>query len=190
VPWLYWLVVVLVSVVGTLITDNLVDNFGIPLEMTSIVFGLALVATFGAWYASEATLSFQTIFTRKRELFYWAAILLTFVLGTAAGDLAAEGLKLGYANATLVFGALIGLVSLAYYGFKASAVLAFWLVYILTRPFGASFGDYLSQPVVDGGLGLGPVVTTIVFLSTIAILVIYLTLSRKDAQGRTAVEGI
>jgi uncharacterized membrane-anchored protein len=190
VPWLYWLVVVLVSVVGTLITDNLVDNFGIPLEMTSIVFGLALVATFVAWYASEATLSFQTIFTRKRELFYWAAILLTFVLGTAAGDLAAEGLKLGYANATLVFGALIGLVSLAYYGFKASAVLAFWLVYILTRPFGASFGDYLSQPVVDGGLGLGPVVTTIVFLSTIAILVIYLTLSRKDAQGRTAVEGI
>jgi len=190
VPWLYWLVVVLISVVGTLVTDNLVDNFGVPLETTTIAFGLALLATFVAWYASERTLSFQTIFTMKRESFYWAAILLTFALGTAAGDLAAEGLKLGYANSTLVFGALIGLVSIAYYGFKASAVLAFWLVYILTRPLGASFGDYLSQPVADGGLGLGAVVTTMIFLSTIASLVIYLTLRRKDAEAHPAVEAM
>jgi uncharacterized membrane-anchored protein len=188
VPWLYWLVVVLISVVGTLITDNLVDNFWVPLETTAIAFGLALLAVFVAWYASEGTLSFQTIYTAKREAFYWAAILLTFALGTAAGDLAAEGLKLGYANSTLMFGALIGVVAIAYYGLKASAVLAFWATYILTRPLGASFGDYLSQPIAHGGLGLGAVITSLIFLSTIAGLVIYLTLSRKDAEARRAVE--
>lgn len=181
IPGLYWLAVVLISVVGTLITDNLVDNFGIALETTTIVFSLALLATFAAWYASEKTLSIHTIFTMKRELFYWAAILFTFALGTAAGDLAAEGLNLGYFNSTLMFGALIGIVAFAYYGFKANAVLTFWIAYILTRPFGASFGDYLSQSVADGGLGLGTVITSAIFLSTIAILVIYLTITRRDA---------
>ena len=181
VPWMYWLVVVLISVVGTLITDNLVDNFGIALETTTIAFGLALLATFAVWYASERTLSIHTIFTTKRELFYWAAILFTFALGTAAGDLTAEGLNLGYVNSTLMFGALIGIVAFAYYGFKANAVLTFWIAYILTRPFGASFGDYLSQSVADGGLGLGTVITSAIFLSTIAILVIYLTITRRDA---------
>lgn len=186
VPWWYWLAVVLISVVGTLVTDNLVDNFGVPLETTTIAFGLALLATFAAWYASEKTLSIHTIFTKKREFFYWAVILFTFALGTAAGDLAAEGLKLGYANSALVFGALIGVITIAYYVFKADAVLAFWAAYILTRPLGASFGDYLSQPVADGGLGLGTVVTSMIFLSTIAGLVTYLTISRKDVQDQAA----
>ncbi len=190
VPWLYWLVVVLISIVGTLITDNVVDNFGIALETTSIAFGLALLATFAIWYASEQTLSIHTIFTTKRELFYWAAILLTFALGTAAGDLAAEGLKLGYANSALMFGALIALVTIAYCFFKTNAVLAFWIAYILTRPLGASLGDYLSQPVADGGLGLGTVVTSMVFLSTIAGLVIYLTVSRKDMPSPLGNESI
>ncbi|MCB1823808.1 MAG: hypothetical protein H6974_00135 [Gammaproteobacteria bacterium] len=180
IPWIYWLAVVLISVVGTLITDNLVDNFGVPLETTTIVFGLALLVTFVAWYASERTLSIHTIFTTKRELFYWVAILFTFALGTAAGDLAAETLNLGYANSTLMFGALISIVAFAYYGFKANAVLAFWIAYILTRPLGASFGDYLSQSVTDGGLGLGTVATSALFLSTIAGLVIYLSITRRD----------
>lgn len=180
VPWMYWLVVVLISVVGTLITDNLVDNFGIALETTTIAFSLALLATFTVWYASEKTLSIHTIFTTKRELFYWAAILFTFALGTAAGDLAAEGINLGYANSTLMFGALISIVAFAYYGFKANAVLAFWIAYILTRPLGASFGDYLSQSMADGGLGLGTVVTSAIFLSTIASLVVYLSITRRD----------
>lgn len=184
VPWLYWVVVVLISIVGTLITDNLVDNFGVPLETTTIVFCLALLATFAAWYASEKTLSIHTIFTTKRELFYWAVILFTFALGTAAGDLAAEGLKLGYANSALMFGALIGVVTIAYYVFKTNAVLAFWIAYILTRPLGASFGDYLSQPAANGGLGLGTVVTSMIFLSAIASLVIYLTVIRKDVSGQ------
>lgn len=180
VPWLYWVVVVLVSVVGTLITDNLVDSFGVALETTTIAFGLALMATFALWYASEKTLSIHTVFTARREVFYWAAILFTFALGTAAGDLAAEGLKLGYAYSGLIFAALIALVTAAHYGFKANAVLCFWMAYILTRPLGASLGDHLSQAVPDGGLGLGTVVTSGLFLSTIAALVIYLTISRKD----------
>ncbi len=188
VPWLYWLAVVLISIVGTLITDNLVDNFGVPLETTTIAFGLALLATFTAWYASEKTLSIHTIFTRKREMFYWTAILLTFALGTAAGDLAAEGLKLGYANSTLMFGALIVVVTIAHYVFKANAVLAFWIAYILTRPLGASFGDYMSQPVAKGGLGLGTVTTSTIFLASITGLVIYLTVSRKDVQEQVAIE--
>ena len=180
VPWLYWLVVVLISIVGTLITDGLVDNFGLPLETTTIAFALALLATFAAWYASEKTLSIHTIFSTRRELFYWAAILFTFALGTAAGDLAAEGLQLGYAASTLIFAALIAIVSIAYYGFKANPVLAFWIAYILTRPLGASFGDYLSQATADGGLGLGTVTTSAIFLASIAGLVIYLSASRKE----------
>jgi uncharacterized membrane-anchored protein len=184
VPWLYWVAVVLISIFGTLITDILVDNFGVPLETTTIAFGAALLATFAAWYASEKTLSIQTIFTTRRELFYWAAILFTFALGTAAGDLAAEGLSLGYATSALIFGALIGVVTIAYYVFKADAILAFWIAYILTRPLGASCGDYLSQPVANGGLGLGTVVTSVIFLATIAGMVSYLTVSRKDMQGR------
>ena len=190
VPWLYWLLVVLISIVGTLITDNLVDNFGVPLETTTMAFGLALLATFATWYASEKTLSINTIFTTKREMFYWAAILFTFALGTAAGDLAAEGLKLGYAYSALMFGALIGVVTIVYYVFKANAVLSFWIAYILTRPLGASFGDYLSQSAANGGLGLGSVVTSFIFLTTILGLVIYLTVSRKDVQGQLENEAI
>ena len=180
IPWIYWLAVVLISVVGTLVTDNLVDNFGVSLQATTLIFGIALLATFAIWYASEKTLSIHTIFTTKRELFYWAAILFTFALGTAAGDLTAETLNIGYANSALMFGAMIGIVTLAYYGFKLNAVLAFWIAYILTRPLGASFGDYLSQPVINGGLGLGTVVTSAVFLLTIAGLVIYLSITRRD----------
>ena len=186
VPWLYWVVVVLISIFGTLITDNLVDNFGVPLETTTIAFGLALLVTFAVWYASEKTLSIHTIFSTKREAFYWAAILFTFALGTAAGDLAAEGLKLGYANSALMFGALIAVVTIAYFVFKANAVLAFWIAYILTRPLGASLGDSLSQPVANGGFGLGATITSAIFLVTILSLVIYLTATRKDVIEQRA----
>ena len=179
VPWLYWLVVVLISVVGTLVTDNLVDNFGVPLQTTSIIFGVALLATFVVWYSFEKTLSIHSIFTSRRELFYWAAILFTFALGTAAGDLVAEGMTLGYAKSALLFGGLIGATTVSYYLFSANAIAAFWLAYILTRPLGASCGDLLSQPAANGGLGLGTVVTSLLFLVSIAGLVIYLSASRK-----------
>ncbi len=175
VPSIYWLAVVLISIVGTLITDNLVDNFGVNLETTTILFGLVLAATFMAWYASEKTLSIHTIYTRKRELFYWTAILFTFALGTAAGDLAAEGLQLGYATSALIFAGMIALVTLGYFMFKANAILSFWIAYILTRPFGASCGDWLAQPTSNGGLGLGTVTTSALFLTVIISLVAYLS---------------
>lgn len=182
VPWIYWLTVVLISVVGTLITDNLVDNFGVSLVTTTVLFSVALAVVFALWYAAERTLSIHTIYTTKRELFYWAAILFTFALGTAAGDLAAEGLELGYAQAALIFGALIGIVTFGYYGLKMNAILSFWIAYILTRPLGASFGDLLSQPVEKGGLGLGTVTTSMLFLTTILALVVVMTVKeRKQA---------
>ena len=186
VPWLYWVNVVLISIVGTLITDNLVDNFGVALEATTAAFGTALLATFALWYASEKTLSIHSIFTTRRELFYWAAILFTFSLGTAAGDLVAESMKLGYANSALMFGALIAAVTVAYYGFKANAVPAFWIAYVLTRPLGASCGDWLSQPIANGGLGLGTVTTSLIFLATILGLVAFLSVTRKDVIPRRA----
>src|ERR1700730_4458904 len=155
VPWAYWIAVVLISVVGTLVTDNIVDNFGVPLKTTTIVFSLALAVTFAVWYAVERTLSIHAVTTTRREAFYWLAILFTFALGTSAGDWAAEGLGLGYLQAGLMFGAIIGLIAIAYFWLQMDAILAFWLAYILTRPLGASFGDFFSQGPEYGGLGLG-----------------------------------
>jgi len=186
VPALYWFAVVLLSVVGTLITDNLTDNFGIALTTTTAVFAVALAATFAAWYASEETLSIHTIVTTRREGFYWLAILFTFALGTAAGDLTAERLNLGYLLSALMFGALIAVVAVAHLRFKLNAVLAFWVAYILTRPLGASLGDYLSQPRANGGLGLGTIGTSALFLATILGLVIYLTVTRRDVATAAA----
>ena len=181
VPASYWFVVVLVSIVGTLITDRLVDEFGVTLVTTNIVFSVALLAIFGLWYLSEKTLAMHSINTTKRELYYWAAILLTFALGTSTGDYLAEALSLGYAQSALIFGALIAMISAGYYYLRMNAVLAFWIAYILTRPFGASIGDLLSQPAKQGGLGWGTTGTSMVFLSIIASLVIYLSFKHKKS---------
>jgi uncharacterized membrane-anchored protein len=180
VPGLYWFAVVLISVVGTLFSDNLVDNLGVPLQTTTIGFAIVLSAVFASWYASERTLSIHTIVTTRREGFYWLAILFTFALGTSAGDLAAEKLALGYSAAALIFAALIAIVTFAHFRFKLNAILAFWIAYILTRPLGASIGDYLAQPTDEGGLGLGTILTSLIFLSTILALVLYLTRSKRD----------
>jgi uncharacterized membrane-anchored protein len=180
VPWLYWTAVVLVSIVGTLITDNLTDQLNVPLEASTAVFAAALAVTFLLWYASEKTLSIHSIFTLRREVFYWVAILLTFALGTAGGDLVAERLDWGYALSAFVFGVALLLVVVAYYSLRADAVLAFWTAYILTRPFGASCGDLLAKPADFGGLGLGTVATSAVFLVVILGLVSYLAKTGKD----------
>ncbi|MDQ6755498.1 MAG: hypothetical protein M3004_01035 [Bacteroidota bacterium] len=180
VPGIYWGAVVLLSIVGTLISDNLVDNLGVALSTTSIIFGSALIVVFVWWYLSERTLSVHKIDTTRREFFYWFAILFTFSLGTSAGDLISESSGLGYAYATLLFAAVIGLIFLAYKYLKMNSILAFWLAYILTRPLGASLGDLLSQEVKVGGLGLGTTVTSIVFLVTILTLVTYLSIHRKN----------
>jgi uncharacterized membrane-anchored protein len=183
VAGIYWLAVVLISVVGTLITDNLVDNFGVTLPTTTIVFSVLLVATFIAWFAAERTLSVHTIFTSRREGFYWSAILFTFALGTASGDLVAEHLSLGYWLSALMFGGVIAAVTIAHFRFKLDAVTSFWIAYILTRPLGASLGDYLSQPRADGGLGLGTTATSALFLTAILGLVAHLAISRRDAAS-------
>jgi uncharacterized membrane-anchored protein len=179
VPGTYWLAVVLISIVGTLITDNLVDNFGVALTTTTTIFAIALAATFIAWFISEKTLSIHSIYTTKREAFYWLAILFTFALGTAAGDLIAEGLNIGYWKSALMFAAMIGVVTFSFYRSKMNAVLAFWIAYILTRPLGASLGDFLSQSKTDGGLALGTVGTSVIFLLSILGIVIYLSKTRE-----------
>ena len=180
VPASYWTVVVLMSIVGTLVTDNLVDNMGVSLVTTTVVFSAILALVFGLWYASEKTLAMKSIDTARREAYYWAAILFTFALGTAAGDLIAEGLALGYATSLGLFAAAIALIALAYYAFKLNGVLAFWLAFILTRPLGASAGDLLSQPTANGGLGLGTVATSFIFLTVIMALVAYLSNRQKQ----------
>jgi uncharacterized membrane-anchored protein len=175
IPAVYWLVVVLLSIVGTLISDNLVDNMGVSLATTSTVFAVLLSAVFIAWYKVEGNLSVHDVTTTRKELFYWATILFTFSLGTSAGDLVSEALGLGYGIATLLFAGVIALVALTHYYAKLNAIVAFWIAYILTRPLGASLGDLLSQTTDDGGLGLGTTITSIAFLSTIIGLVIYVT---------------
>ena len=179
VPALYWTVVVFVSIVGTLISDNLVDNLGVSLVTTTIIFAVALVLVFAPWYASEKTLSVHSIETTRRELFYWAAILCTFALGTSAGDLVGESLGLGYVRSALLFGGLIAATFLAYRYLQLNAVLAFWAAYILTRPLGASLGDWLTQAPKDGGLGISTTIISGIFLVTIVGLVFYLSRQQK-----------
>jgi uncharacterized membrane-anchored protein len=182
VPLSYWVAVVLISVVGTLITDNLVDHLGISLMTTTIWFSVTLAATFAVWYAFERTLSIHTIYTTRREAFYWLAILFTFALGTAAGDFAAEGLQLGYLQAGLIYGCVIAVIAFAYYALKLNGIVAFWLAYIVTRPMGASFGDLLSQPTANGGLGFGTVITSALFLMSIAAIIIYMTITHEGDE--------
>ncbi len=172
---LYWTVVVFISVVGTLISDDLVDNLGVSLTTTTVAFGSALAVVFLIWWTSERTLSVHTIVTTKREAFYWATILSTFALGTSAGDLFSEKLQLGYPLSAAMFAAAIAGIAIAHYLFKIDGIFSFWIAYILTRPLGASIGDLLSHPVKDGGLGLGTTLTSLAFLTTIVALVAYLT---------------
>jgi uncharacterized membrane-anchored protein len=188
VPGVYWLAVVLISIVGTLITDNLVDNAGVELQTTTYVFSAILALVFAVWYWVERTLSVHTIVTSRRETFYWLAILFTFALGTSAGDLFAEKLELGFLPSAGIFAAAIAVIAIAHFRFKLNAILAFWLAYILTRPLGASIGDWLSQPVEETGLGLGTILTSVIFLATILALVVYLSITKKDLEVVTPEE--
>lgn len=180
VPWVYWIAVVFLSIVGTLITDNLTDNLGVSLYVSTTVFAVALALTFITWFRSENTLSIHAITTTRREAFYWAAILFTFALGTAAGDLVSEEMGLGYALSGLIFGSLIAVITLGYYALRLNAVFAFWCAYVLTRPLGASIGDFLTQARKDGGLGLSTTSVSAAFLAIIVALVTYLAISHAD----------
>ncbi len=183
-PVLYWLTVALVSVFGTLVTDNLTDGIGVPLETSTIVFAVLLTLTFLAWYRSERTLSIHSIVTRRREAFYWLAILVTFALGTATGDLMAEVLGLGYLVTGTIVATLIAVMAIGWRS-GLNPVLAFWFIYVLTRPLGASIGDYLSQPASLGGLGLGATVTSLIFAVGIIAVVGYLATTRADVVPAT-----
>ncbi|HWC57555.1 MAG TPA: hypothetical protein VG621_01185 [Candidatus Paceibacterota bacterium] len=182
IPTRYWLSVVLISIVGTLITDNLTDGLGVPLIVSTATFAVILGVVFWVWYAKEQTLSIHSIVTRSREWFYWFAILFTFALGTALGDLIAESFGLGYLLSIILFTLAIGIIFLCYKFKKVGPVLSFWIAYILTRPLGASIGDFLSQAKTDGGVGLGTVITSGIFVAAIGVVVIYLTVTKKDSE--------
>lgn len=189
VPGIYWSTVVLISVFGTLVTDNLTDGMGVPLELSTAVFSVLLGLTFLFWYLSEKTLSIHSVYTRKREIFYWLTILFTFALGTAVGDLYSEQLGFGYLHTGIAVVIIIACVFLAWKIFNLDGILAFWIAYILTRPLGASLGDYLSQPHKNGGLGLGTTGTSVIFLIAILAIIIFLAVTKIDtkAKNETAV---
>ena len=170
-PWSYWLCVVLVSICGTQLTDFFTDTLGVSLYLSTAVFSVILAVVFVVWFRQEHTLAITSVDTPRREGFYWAAILTTFALGTAAGDLATEALGLGFRNGALIFGGLI-LVTWLANRFGAGQVLTFWIAYVLTRPLGASLGDLLTQNKEFGGLALGASTTSIIFFATILILVV------------------
>ncbi|GAB1804796.1 COG4705 family protein [Priestia megaterium] len=184
VPGIYWTTVVLISVFGTLVTDNLTDAMGVPLEVSTIVFSVLLGLTFLFWYLSEKTLSIHSIYTRRREVFYWLTILFTFALGTAVGDLYSEQLGFGYLKTGVTVIIIIGCIFLAYKS-KLNGILAFWFAYILTRPLGASLGDYLSQTKVNGGLGLGTTVTSVIFLIGILAIIVFLAITKIDITSKS-----
>jgi uncharacterized membrane-anchored protein len=179
VPAVYWLTVVLVSVVGTLLTDNLTDAQGVPLWISTTVFSVLLAVVFAVWYARERTLSIHAINTRSREAWYWLTVLVTFALGTAAGDWTLELTGLTPGKAVLLPAALIGLTALAW-KLGAGPVFSFWIAYILTRPLGANIGDFFGLGKVDGGLGVGTATTSYLFLGVIVAIVAYLTVTRVD----------
>jgi uncharacterized membrane-anchored protein len=181
VPGVYWSVVVVISVFGTLITDNLSDRYHVPLTTSTPIFAVILAVVFAVWWGFERTLSIHTIVTTRREAFYWVAILFTFALGTAAGDLTAEKASLGYGVSIGIFGGVIAAIAFAHYVLKLNPVASFWLAYIMTRPLGASIGDGMSQNDPHyGGLGLGTTGTSYIFLGCILALVLYLSRTKRD----------
>jgi uncharacterized membrane-anchored protein len=182
VAWRYWLTVVSVAIFGTMCADVLHVHFGVPYSVTTPFFAVVLACVFFAWDRSEHTLSIHAINTRRRELFYWATVLSTFALGTAAGDLAATTLGLGYLSAGLLFAALIAVVALAYWRFRLNAITTFWTAYVLTRPVGASFADWSDKPHAVGGLALGDGPVALWLSLVIVVLVLYLQFTRVDVQ--------
>jgi uncharacterized membrane-anchored protein len=185
--WIYWFAVAMVAVWGTLAADGLHIKLGVPYALSSAFFAACLVVVFVAWYATERTLSIHSITTPRRELFYWATVLATFALGTAVGDLTATTLHLGFLTSGLMFTGLICLPALAYWKLGLNSVLAFWIAYVLTRPLGASYADWLGVPHRYGGVGLGRGLVALILSVVIVGFVAYLAVSRKDVQpGETA----
>ncbi|HEY2335728.1 MAG TPA: hypothetical protein VGH58_12075 [Solirubrobacterales bacterium] len=191
VPWAYWLAVAMVGVFGTMAADVLHVGLGVPYIASTIFYAIVLAVVFRTWYLSEGTLSIHSITTQRRELFYWAAVLATFALGTAAGDLTAVTFGLGYFGSIFLFGAIIAIPAVGYFRFGMNSILAFWFAYVLTRPIGASVADWLAVSSARGGLALGTGQVSLVLAAAIAGFVYYLAKTGKDTppdQGTVAAQ--
>jgi uncharacterized membrane-anchored protein len=183
---IYWFVVVMIAIFGTIAADIVHVGLGVPYVISSAFFAAALAIIFAVWYMSEKTLSIHSIYTRRRELFYWAVVLATFALGTSLGDMTATTLRLGYLSSGILFAILFAAPALAFWLFGLNEILAFWLAYIITRPLGASFADWLGKPQSAGGVGLGTGVVSLVLAIVIVCLVGYLTITHKDIKNEHA----
>ena len=186
VPAIYWLAVAMVAVFGTMGADVVHIGLGIPYAVSSVFFGLCLAGIFLTWYATEKTLSIHSVYTPRRELFYWPTVMATFALGTAAGDMTASTMGLGYFTSGVMFAILFALPALGYRFIHLNPILAFWVAYVLTRPFGASFADWAGKSQSLSGLGLGTGEVSVVLTILIVILVGYLTVTRKDVESASS----
>lgn len=185
VPWAYWLAVAMVGVFGTMAADALHVGLGVPYVASTIFYAIVLALVFRTWYRSEGTLSIHSITTPRRELFYWAAVLATFALGTAAGDLTAVTLNLGYFGSILLFAAIIAVPAFGYFRLAWNPIFAFWFAYVMTRPLGASVADWLAVSHARGGLALGPGPVSLAFAAAIAAFVYHLSKTGKDTPSRS-----
>jgi len=184
VAGVYWLAVAMVAIFGTMAADVLHIGLGVPYLVSTVLFSVALVIVFITWYMTEKTLSIHSINTRRRELFYWATVMTTFALGTAAGDMTAITLGLGYLTSGLMFAVLIALPAIAYWKLGLNGIIAFWIAYILTRPLGASFADWVGKPQSLSGLGLGTGLVSVILTILIIVLVGYVTVTHKDVRKK------
>lgn len=190
VPWAYWLAVAMVGVFGTMAADVLHVGLGVPYIASTIFYAIVLAVVFRVWFVSEGTLSIHSITTPRRELFYWAAVLATFALGTAAGDLTAVTFGLGYFGSILLFAAIIAIPAIGYFRFGMNSILAFWFAYVVTRPVGASVADWLAVSSARGGLALGTGPVSLVLAAAIAGFVHYLAKTGRDTPlDQSAPEG-
>ncbi|WCK52545.1 hypothetical protein PP175_13970 [Aneurinibacillus sp. Ricciae_BoGa-3] len=187
VAWIYWLVVVMVSIFGTMDADVMHVVLGIPYLVSTLFFAVALTVIFVTWHKTEKTLSIHSIYTRKREVYYWCTVLGTFALGTAAGDMTAYTMHLGYFSSGVLFAILLAIPALGYWLFGLNEIFAFWFAYIMTRPVGASFSDWISVPHGRGGLGLGTGPVSLCLTIIILVLVGYLTVTHRDVKNEATV---
>lgn len=181
----YWLLVIMMSIEGTLITDLMVDNFGVSLVPLDVIFTIMMLGVFYLWYKKEGTLSIHSITTEKREIFYWNIVLISFALGTGLGDTVSEYLNVGYFNSLIIFSFIFLLSGWLYSAKALNGVAAFWIAFIVTRPIGASLGDLMIQLPQDGGIGLGLSLVNVIFFMVITGLIAYLTMTRLDVQTVT-----
>jgi uncharacterized membrane-anchored protein len=186
IAWVYWLAVVMVSVFGTMLADGIHNGTGLPYWVSTIVFALVLAGVLIAWYYSEKTLNVHSIYTRRREGFYWATVVATFALGTAAGDMTATSFRLGYVSSVLIFVAVMAVPAVGYWRFRLNSIVGFWFAYVITRPLGASAADWMAVPRHQGGLGFGTGWVTLLMTTAILCFVGYLAISRKDVDATLA----